>query len=357
MANVKEYAFYIEGSKLCIVERDTQFDNDVNSRDYGPGVHRSQWKSPKSSVTDGIQLLYTYSPTYRTYQGVNDIDNTYYSNGWTVIDGYVCFVRGASATHGVADWSSNKVVTGSQGDTGGQSLDYILVTGSSRWSGIHRIQEAGGAFGTLRGGLLKTYTRANNIFPYQTGVDMDVNTSQEIFDGGTSSIEIADDGYNVGDYVHISGFDGNVRNNGVFTVKTVTTASTSTDSKLTFDKRYYMPAGNTEAPGTELTQDTSFVAEADGGNNLVTIAKIEHDISLIRTDVDVLNDENDDIDLPPYLEKALVYYVKAKLAEDAGEFEMKEYFMREYKKITEKYESSLKAGVRMIATPGPYAVR
>ena len=28
---VKEYAFYIEGSKLCIVERDTQFDNDVNS--------------------------------------------------------------------------------------------------------------------------------------------------------------------------------------------------------------------------------------------------------------------------------------------------------------------------------------
>ena len=39
------------------------------------------------------------------------------------------------------------------------------------------------------------------------------------------------------------------------------------------------------------------------------------------------------------------------------EFEAKEYFMREYKKITEKYESSLKAGARMIATPGPYAVR
>ena len=41
MASVKEYAFYIEGTKLCIVERDTQFDNDVNSRDYGPGVHRT----------------------------------------------------------------------------------------------------------------------------------------------------------------------------------------------------------------------------------------------------------------------------------------------------------------------------
>ena len=73
--------------------------------------------------------------------------------------------------------------------------------------------------------------------------------------------------------------------------------------------------------------------------------------------VDVLNDEADEIPLPSYLEKALVYYVKAKMAEDIGEFDKKEYFMREYKKITEKYESSLKAGARMMATPGPYAIR
>ena len=63
-ANVKEYAFYIEGSKLCLVERDTQFDNDVNSKDYGPGVHRTQWKSPKSTVADWIQLQYTHTPDY-----------------------------------------------------------------------------------------------------------------------------------------------------------------------------------------------------------------------------------------------------------------------------------------------------
>ena len=64
MANVKDYAFYIEGNRIAIVERDTQFDNDVNSRDYGPGVHRTQWKSPKSSVTDGLQIQYTWVPTY-----------------------------------------------------------------------------------------------------------------------------------------------------------------------------------------------------------------------------------------------------------------------------------------------------
>ena len=74
-------------------------------------------------------------------------------------------------------------------------------------------------------------------------------------------------------------------------------------------------------------------------------------------DGSAIADESDEIDIPSYLEKALVYYVKARLAEDQGELEMKEYFMREYKKITEKYESSLKPGARMISTPGPYALR
>ena len=57
---VKDYGFYIEGQKLAIVERDTAFDNDVNSKDYGPGTHRNQWKSPLSYVTDGLEILYTY---------------------------------------------------------------------------------------------------------------------------------------------------------------------------------------------------------------------------------------------------------------------------------------------------------
>ena len=48
-------------------------------------------------------------------------------------------------------------------------------------------------------------------------------------------------------------------------------------------------------------------------------------------DVNVLNDETDTIDLPEYLAKALVYYVKAKMAEDQRDIELKEYFMREFR--------------------------
>ena len=62
MATVKEYAYYIKGNSIALVERDTAYDNDPNSRDYGPDVNKSQWKSPKTTVDGGIELEYAYSP-------------------------------------------------------------------------------------------------------------------------------------------------------------------------------------------------------------------------------------------------------------------------------------------------------
>ena len=41
--------------------------------------------------------------------------------------------------------------------------------------------------------------------------------------------------------------------------------------------------------------------------------------------VDVLNDESDTVHVSEHLAKAVVYYVKAKLAEDAGQIDLKEY--------------------------------
>ena len=55
MASVKEYGYYIRGNEVAIVEKDTAFDNNPNSRDYGPGANRTQRKSPKSTVSSGIE--------------------------------------------------------------------------------------------------------------------------------------------------------------------------------------------------------------------------------------------------------------------------------------------------------------
>ena len=72
--------------------------------------------------------------------------------------------------------------------------------------------------------------------------------------------------------------------------------------------------------------------------------------------VDVLNDESDTIDLPEYLSKALIYYVKAKIAEDERDVGARDVLMKEFYAIIEKHESSKMWGARMIA-PGPNAIR
>ena len=76
----------------------------------------------------------------------------------------------------------------------------------------------------------------------------------------------------------------------------------------------------------------------------------------VLQDVDTLNDENDEIDLPEYLAKALVYYVKAKVAEDRMDIEAKEYFMAEFRKMVEKQESSKVWGLRKMSS-APSAIK
>jgi len=78
-------------------------------------------------------------------------------------------------------------------------------------------------------------------------------------------------------------------------------------------------------------------------------ATLSHDIS-------VLEDESYTIDLPAYLSKALVYYVKAKVAEDQMNIEAKEYMMREFRRMLEKHESSKVAGPRGVMT-GSHSIR
>ena len=66
------------------------------------------------------------------------------------------------------------------------------------------------------------------------------------------------------------------------------------------------------------------------------------------TDISILQDETFELDISRYQTNALVYYVKAKLAEDAGDMEMRELFMREFKRQLEKSTSALKRGPYMV---------
>tara|TARA_R100001530_G_C4302729_1_gene150934 strand:+ start:595 stop:1239 length:645 start_codon:yes stop_codon:yes gene_type:complete len=87
-----------------------------------------------------------------------------------------------------------------------------------------------------------------------------------------------------------------------------------------------------------------------------TVQKVFEESPELYYNVDVLNDESDTIDLPEYLSKALVYYVKSRIAEDKMDIEAKEYFLREFRAIVEKHESSKVWSARKVI-PGAHSIR
>ena len=227
MATVRQYGYYIKGNKVAIVEKDTQFDNDVNSKDYGPGSDRAQYKSPLATVADGLEIQYVYSPKY-VINTTNAVDTQI--DKYQEVDGYLALVD-----EGANDYSASpeSLADGS----------YIVLRNAGKFNGLHKVKSAGV-------GNIITYTRHSG-----------------------------------------------------------TTALTAFEKTV---QLYY--------------------------------------------DVDVLNDEEDTIDLPVYLSKALVYFLKAKVAEDSLNIDLKEYFMKEFRKMFEKHNNARVAGLRIVS-PGHHAIR
>ena len=216
MAASKQYAYYLDGNKVAVIEKDVSFDNNVTNKDFGPGATKHRWESPITTVTDGIEIKYSYSPTYR----VNDLDDTIAISAYTESNGLLSLT--------VASMSASED-------------QWILITGSDKWNGLHQVNTAISGATTL---ILKTKYNGDSV---------------------------------------------------------------------------------TEA-------------------------------STLSQDVSVLEDESFEFDLPNYLQKALVYYVKAKMAEDAGQLDVRQFALREFQKMIEKYETSRISGLR-IMTPGAHAIR
>ena len=130
MADSKEYGYYIEGNKIAIVQRDTSFDNDANSRDYGPGSDKFQWKSPLESVDKGIEFQYSYSPEYKEINKASRV------------------VRGADGLYSYKSTGNTGklvLVTDNGADFSSSIGSYILLINAGRWNGIHYIATGSGS--------------------------------------------------------------------------------------------------------------------------------------------------------------------------------------------------------------------
>ena len=102
MASNKQYAYYLRGNQIAIIEEDT-------------GAIEP-WKSPQSTVTDGLEIEYAYSPRYR----INDIEDKS-----TAITGY--------------DESSGLLKFTGSGLSTDSAIKYIVISDSEKWNGLHKI--------------------------------------------------------------------------------------------------------------------------------------------------------------------------------------------------------------------------
>jgi len=239
MASRKEYAYYLRGSQIAVIQKDQVTGSGQTLSAPGlndVGTHGDLlWKSPVETIADGLEIEYAYSPRYRiTDTSKVDTNITAYrSNG-----GYLEIGDATSAYTNYGNLSGYNITDGS----------YIVLRNAGRWNGLH-----------------KTITKTNL--------------------------------------------------NG-------------TNDTIKLETRY---------------------------NGSSSWSNFEEAVNLYYY-IDTLNNEGDVIDLPEYLSKALVYYVKARIAEDIGEIEGKEYFMREFRRILEKHESAKIWGPRAISA-GPFAIR
>ena len=337
MASRKEYTYQIKGNKLSLLEKDFSTTDGLNytfSGTAGDGITddipsgTTVVKSPLSSVTDGIEIEYAYSPVYSRVYGADQEGSArhFVSLGYTGTNGNrLAFI--------IPNYDFSSGGHFSEGDK-------ILVQGSGQWDGIHTVHS------TSYLGLLVTTTKAMDMNSITIGLTIDA-TAKTITGGTTSYTNQIAEYLSAGDhYIYLGGTD------------TATAATNSEELfKVTSDGSGLLTAtAQYSLTNGVVTETTPVLAAAT--NDTMAITKVVFNSFKFYPNVaiNLLEDESDDIDVPPYLAKALVYYVKAKVAEDQMNIEAKEYMMREFRKMVEKHESSKIAGPRMMM-PGNNAIR
>ena len=345
MATRKSYAYQIKGNKISLLENQfgygsgqdviTVDGSSINHKQYtldeiGP-TGKPSWVSPASAVEEGIEIEYAYSPLYQLPSTTEPGDNLASIDAWTIVDGYLTIC------------STNKNFTGSPwADNGLLAVNkYILIENMSPWNGIHKVQaiENPHTDGASFGGI-KTFTTVNQFNPMWTG-------TAEISDDETWRIKYGI--FKVGDYVWSTGSNAIAKNNGLFLVSDVVeVGETAINDIITVSTRYGR-GSLMGSPYDEAFQENAadFTADSSGAHYLRKAYKAGLKSRFIWG-INFIEDESFELDLPPYLSKALVYYLKAKQAEENLDIERKEYFMREFKKIVEKHESSKISGPRRI---------
>ncbi len=339
----KKYAYYNKGNKFALVEAEmsssggnlavahctisgytTKDTCEAAGGQWIPssgGVSGGTWEkyvSPKESISGGLEVEYSYSPTFNIQsKGLEGVDFHRFLGWGSNGSNLLLFTFGAT---GVDDLSSKFAAD-----------DWIYIENSGRWSGLHQVKSTGSATGIL---TLKTKCNlpAANLYDVSVSFGTDETVSGdsaandmdiETFKDQTSSRATR--------YVFIEGVS-QAANAGLFSL-----SSDDTVGQLTFNTKYTI-----DADGDYTDRPATLASEA--GVTPTGIYNAFYEQIKVRENIEVLQDESFELDLTEYQSQGVVYYVKAKIAEDLGDFERREFFMRLFKKQIEKASGARKRG-------------
>jgi len=338
MATKRKYGYYLKGNKIAIIEEGlgsglcslSGYNTQSACEDAGGtwtangvSVDDGEYRSPIETITGGLEIQYAYSPTFNLQSTGTEGTDFHRFIGWGS-DGtnLLLFTFGAAA---VANLSSLFAAD-----------DWIYISGSGRWSGLHQVKSTGSTTGIL---TLKTKC---NLKPSKITVT-GTFAIDETFNGDSAAadmdIEAFKDAqaYRDASYVFIENSAATV-SNGVFSLSTDTTSGQITfTNKITID-----------ADGDYTSTAAAFSAESA---DEVTIYNAFYEQISVYEGVEVLSGESAEtfeLDISRYQANAVVYYLKAKMAEDRGDMDQREFFLREFKRQLEKGVSALKRGPYII---------
>ena len=379
MATSKEYAYYIKGNKLAIVQKDYtssggQTLSQPGLNDLG-GVGALFWKSPKESITDGLEIQYVHTPSYTMTVTRNLgflIDSTVYFRNTSLY--FPCYGMSESGNFTLF-FPASVIGEGNSTDNGGRrnvsyvttaatshadASQYVVVNNCEEYNGLHKIKSinySGATDGQFNDhGYIETHTKwkgsSLSLSEDLGSSTVIVGSAQTITSSAGSYTDSFNRNFSVGDYVFIptgranGGFE---ENRGLFKI----TALSDDGTQFTVSKSYYQVTQEDDTAGDVgdiVESSTAMVNETYNGSRNMRIHKILlcPNAFVDVVGISVMQDESFELDITHYQATAISYYLKAKYAEDAGNIEMKEYFMREFRRMVEKHESSKIIGPRIL---------
>ena len=341
----KKFAFYNKGNKIAIIQESltggggvlavahctlggTYTTKDTCEAAGGQWIPSSgsrftseiknRYTSPVQDISEGLELEYTYAPIFNLQSGGQDGTDYIKFLGWGS-DGtnLLLFTSGnSSSNHTNYDLSSVFLAD-----------DWIHIDGSGRWSGLHQVKSNGST-----GGILTLKTKCN-LSPSKITATVNFSVDETLAGVG----QFTDD-------LDIEGFkdEAIARKNPWIFIENAATEGTGGMNLV--DLTYSSQGGIKflEKVFFDASRDVTRINVNMGSaiSDEVTIYNAFYDTMSVRKNIEIMDNEDFELDLSRQQSKAVVHYVKAQVAEDKGEMDLREFHMRIFRREVDQLSGS-----------------